>query len=73
MSHIPAFPVQPVDTTGAGDAFIGSFAFFLASGFNDRDAITRANLYAALSTLKPGTRGAFASYERWQAEWNKRR
>src|SRR5207247_400276 len=27
--HIPAFPVQSIDTTGAGDALIGSFAVFL--------------------------------------------
>src|SRR5206468_1402314 len=26
--HVPPFPVTPVDTTGAGDAFIGSFAVF---------------------------------------------
>ena len=32
MTHVPAFAVQPVDTTGAGDAFIGSLACFLAEG-----------------------------------------
>ena len=29
---IPAAAVEAVDTTGAGDAFIGSLAFFLARG-----------------------------------------
>ncbi|MGB8596914.1 MAG: ribokinase, partial [Candidatus Sulfotelmatobacter sp.] len=28
--HVPAFAVKSVDSTGAGDAFIGSFAVFLA-------------------------------------------
>ena len=32
MTHVPAYAVQPVDTTGAGDAFIGSLACFLAEG-----------------------------------------
>jgi ribokinase len=31
--HFPAFAVHPVDTSGAGDAFIGSFACFLSSGY----------------------------------------
>src|SRR5882757_10214229 len=30
--HLPAFPVTSVDSTGAGDAFIGSFAVFLGEG-----------------------------------------
>ena len=34
MELIPAFPVQTKDTTGAGDAFIGSFAEFLAEGIS---------------------------------------
>src|SRR5205807_4856661 len=33
MHHIPAWAVTPVDTTGAGDAFSGSLACFLAEGF----------------------------------------
>src|SRR5215475_11832234 len=32
MEHLPAFPVKAVDSTGAGDAFIGSFAVFLGEG-----------------------------------------
>jgi ribokinase len=71
--HIPAFEVTAVDTTGAGDAFIGSFGYFLASGLDEQGAIVRANLYAGLSTLKSGTRGAFPNREQWSAEWQKRR
>ncbi len=35
---IPAFQVQAVDTTGAGDAFIGSLAVFLSEGLPGRDS-----------------------------------
>ncbi len=33
MEMVPAFTVHPEDSTGAGDAFIGSFATFLVEGF----------------------------------------
>jgi ribokinase len=69
MRHIPAFPVKAVDTTGAGDAFIGSLACFLAGGDEETEAIRRANLYAALSTLAVGTQKSFVSRERFDAEW----
>ena len=67
--HIPAFEVSPVDTTGAGDAFIGSFAYFLANHFEETEAIRRANLYAALSTLAAGTQTSFVTRDRFDAEW----
>src|SRR5580698_2555323 len=51
LRHVAAHSVTPVDTTGAGDAFIGSFATFLADGFAESEAIERAMVYAALSTL----------------------
>jgi len=69
MHHIAPFSVQPVDTTGAGDAFIGSLACFCAEGFDELAAIARANLYAALSTLGPGTQKSFVSRDRFNAEW----
>jgi ribokinase len=67
--HTAAFPVQPVDTSGAGDAFIGSLAYFLASGFEEAEAIRRANLYAALSTTGVGTQKSFVPRDRFEAEW----
>jgi ribokinase len=54
-----------VDTTGAGDAFIGSFATFLAGGASEADAIAQANVYAALSTLGVGTQKSFVTRERF--------
>jgi ribokinase len=61
--------VQAVDTTGAGDAFIGSFASFLAGGAPEAEAIARANVYAALSTLSIGTQMSFVSREKFEAAW----
>jgi ribokinase len=71
MLHVPPFVVTPVDTTGAGDAFIGSFACFLSSGCSVREAIARSNVYAALSTLAVGTQMSFVTRERFEAEWKK--
>src|SRR3984885_3654447 len=53
--HIAPFAVKSVDSTGAGDAFIGSFAVFLGEGLPEKDAVLRANLYAGLSTTGVGT------------------
>jgi len=69
IRHIAPFAVNAVDTTGAGDAFIGSFAFFLASGYPEAGAIARANLYAALSTLAAGTQKSFVTREKFETEW----
>ena len=72
IRHITAHEVTPVDTTGAGDAFIGSFATFLGSGHTESEAIERANVYAAISTLAIGTQISFATLERFETEWGKR-
>lgn len=69
VTHVPAYPVQAVDTTGAGDAFIGSLACFLGQGIPEAEAIQRANLYAALSTLAIGTQSSFVDRARFDAEW----
>jgi ribokinase len=57
--HVPAVPVEPLDPTGAGDAFIGSLAVFLGEGRPLRDAIRRANAVAALSVTRIGTQISF--------------
>jgi ribokinase len=70
--HLPAFPVESIDSTGAGDAFIGSFAVFLAEGVPEREAVRRANLYAGLSTTGVGTQKSFRDRARFDAEWASR-
>jgi ribokinase len=71
VRHVAPYRVQAFDTTGAGDAFIGSFACFLASGCEEGEAIARANVYAALSTLSVGTQKSFVTRERFEQEWAK--
>jgi ribokinase len=67
--HVPPFSVASVDSTGAGDAFIGSFATFLGEGFPELEAVRRANLYAGLSTTGVGTQKSFYDRARFDAEW----
>jgi len=69
VQHVPSHRVTPVDTTGAGDAFIGAFATFLAGGCAEVDAIERANVYAALSTTAVGTQCSFATSEKFATTW----
>lgn len=69
---VPPFEVQSVDTTGAGDAFIGSFAVFLGEGIPEEQSLRRASLYAALSTMKVGTQKSFWSRAEFEKEWQKR-
>lgn len=52
---IPTFPVNVVDTTGAGDAFNGGLAVALAEGKSLQDAVRFANATAALCVTRPGT------------------
>jgi ribokinase len=66
--QVPPFPVNSVDSTGAGDAFIGSFAVFLAEGVPEKEAVRRANLYAGLSTTGVGTQKSFYDRSRFDRE-----
>ena len=52
--RLPALPLHPVDTTGAGDTFVGVLAAALAEGMAMRDAVARACRGASLACLVPG-------------------
>lgn len=52
--HIPAYPVKPVDTNGAGDAHIGAFIAALARNEQPEAACALANCAAALSITEEG-------------------
>lgn len=67
--HVSPFSVNVIDSSGAGDAFIGSFAVFLSEGQPEEEAVRRANLYAALSTTGVGTQKSFCDRERFNKEW----
>ena len=51
---VPAFQVQPVDTTAAGDAFVGGLAVALAEGLALADAVRWGNAAGALAATKHG-------------------
>lgn len=65
---IPTVEVNAVDTTGAGDAFVGSLGYFLAAGVALRTAIERANAIAAISVQSPGTQSSYPRREQLPAE-----
>jgi ribokinase len=55
FAQLPAHKVSVVDTTGAGDAFVGGLAAALARGDSILDAASIGNAVAALSVTRPGT------------------
>ena len=52
--RVPGRPVTPVDTTGAGDCFVGTLAASLARGQSFAAALATANTAASLSVQKEG-------------------
>jgi len=56
--RVPALPVQPVDTVGAGDTFVGYLAAGLDKGLSLEAAMRRAAAAASLACLKPGAQPA---------------
>lgn len=54
---LDAFPVIPVDTTGAGDAFVGALATMLAEGQPLTAALRFASALGALACTEPGAQG----------------
>lgn len=62
--RIPASVRDAVDTTGAGDAFVGAFAFGLASGMGELDAIALGNACAGDSVTGAGTQTSFPDANR---------
>jgi sugar/nucleoside kinase (ribokinase family) len=59
--EIPAFPVDAVDTTGAGDAFHGGAAWGLLTGRSWRESLRIGSAVAALKCRRPGARAGLPS------------
>lgn len=55
---VPAYPIKPVDTVGAGDTFCGYLAAGLDAGLDLETAMRRAGVAASLACLKPGAQPA---------------
>lgn len=62
--HLDAFPVEVVDTTGAGDAFAGALAASIAAG---RDLPDSLRIASAVGALACTAIGAQQSLPRWEA------
>jgi len=52
--HAPAFPVEPVDSVGAGDAFCGALAVAMAEGADLPSAVRFASAAGAVAVTRPG-------------------
>ena len=63
--YVDAFKLKTkvVDTTGAGDAFNGAFAFALANEYENKEALIFANKVAGISTTKLGAANSMPTIE----------
>ncbi|MDB5621665.1 MAG: ribokinase [Devosia sp.] len=58
LISVPALPITPLDTVGAGDTFCGYLAAGLDAGLDLEAAVRRATVAASLACLKPGAQPA---------------
>jgi ribokinase len=65
--RIEPVKVEAIDTTGAGDAFIGSFARYLAAGLSLDAALAEATRYSAFSVTRRGAQKSFATEAEFEA------
>ncbi|MBI5407884.1 MAG: sugar kinase [Nitrospirae bacterium] len=61
--HTPAFKVDVVDTTGAGDVFHGGYIYGLLQGWDLKEVVRFASAFAALKCRKLGGRAGIPSLE----------
>ncbi|QZP30327.1 ribokinase [Pseudomonas sp. DR48] len=67
FEHFPASQVKAVDTTAAGDTFVGGFAAALASGKSEAEAIRFGQVAAALSVTRAGAQPSIPTLSEVQA------
>ncbi|MBV7497937.1 ribokinase [Pseudomonas sp. PDM24] len=67
FEHFPAAKVKAVDTTAAGDTFVGGFAAALAAGKSEADAIRFGQVAAALSVTRAGAQPSIPTLSDVQA------
>jgi ribokinase len=56
--HEPPVSIEAVDTTAAGDCFVGVLAHQLDQGVSLRNAVRRASIAAALCCTRAGSQGS---------------
>ncbi|UST81689.1 ribokinase [Pseudomonas siliginis] len=67
FEHFPAPTVKAVDTTAAGDTFVGGFAAALADGKTEAEAIRYGQIAAALSVTRAGAQPSIPTMSEVQA------
>src|SRR5450759_594604 len=65
--YSPAYVVNCVDTTGAGDVFHGAICYAVLQGMSTRDMLEFANAMAAVNCTALGARGRIATAEQGRA------
>ncbi|APH55120.1 Ribokinase [Granulibacter bethesdensis] len=71
-TSLPAFPVSAIDTTGAGDCFVGVLAAALEQGASTIEAARRAIIASALCCTRPGAQTASPTQHEIEAACGKR-
>jgi ribokinase len=72
-THVPTRPVQVVDTTAAGDAFVGGLAAALLEGYDLPEAVRYATCAGTLATTVLGAQTSLPSREAVQAFYREAR
>ncbi|MBU2510158.1 ribokinase [bacterium] len=57
--EVKTTPITPVDTTGAGDAFVGSYAVARFKGFSSLEGVEIANSFGSYTATVPGAQPEF--------------
>lgn len=71
IRHFPAYKVDAVDTTAAGDAFSAAFAVKAAGGKNVEEALKFSSQVSALTVMKKGAQPSLPT--KWEVDnWNDR-
>lgn len=73
VRSMPAFAVEAVDTTGAGDVFHGAFALALAEGRGVEEGLRFASAVSAIKCTRPGGRAGIPDRAALEAFLEKRR
>jgi sulfofructose kinase len=60
--HTPAFPIQVVDTTGAGDVFHGAYLFGMLQGWDLRRIVRFCTAVSAIKCTRLGGRPGIPTY-----------
>ena len=66
LHQVAPTPVKAVDTSGAGDAFIGCFAYVLVKTGDVAEAMSQASAYAACSVTGRGTQRSYPDADSFQ-------